>query len=71
MNRAKSAIRACVEHVFGCMTTTMAMGGKPTRKIGLDRRQLYIQRRAWYGLKNLSFNLLRYLQGCWNMALAA
>ena len=54
MNRVKSAIRACVEHVFGCMT--MSMGGKLTRKIGLGRTE------AWWGLKNLTFNFLRYLQ---------
>jgi len=33
-NRIKSPIRACVEHVFGYMT--MSMGGKMTRKIGLE-----------------------------------
>ena len=54
LNRVKSAIRACVEHVFGCMT--MSMGGKLTRKIGLARTE------AWWGLKNLTFNFLRYLQ---------
>ena len=54
LNRIKSAIRACVEHVFGAMTVTM--GGKLTRKIGLARNQ------AWWGLKNLTFNFLRYLQ---------
>ena len=53
-NRIKSAIRACVEHVFGGMTTSM--GGKLTRKIGLERNK------AWWGLKNLTFNFLRYLQ---------
>jgi len=53
-NRMKSAIRACVEHVFGCMTTSM--GGKLTRKIGLERNE------AWCGLKNLTLNFLRYLQ---------
>ena len=52
-NRVKSAIRACVEHVFGCMT--MSMGGKMTRKIGIERNK------AWWGLKNLTFNFLRYL----------
>jgi IS5 family transposase len=31
LNRIKSAIRAWVEHVFGCMT--MSMGRKLTRKI--------------------------------------
>jgi IS5 family transposase len=54
LNRIKSAIRACVEHVFGSMT--MSMGGKLTRKIGLARNK------AWWGLKNLTFNFLRYLQ---------
>ena len=52
-NRIKSAIRACVEHVFGCIT--MSMGGKMTRKIGLEKNK------AWWGLKNLTFNFLRYL----------
>ena len=42
-NRIKPAIRACVEHVFGCMTTSM--GGKLTRKIGLERNE------AWWSLK--------------------
>ena len=54
LNRVKSAIRACVEHVVGAMT--MSMGGKLTRKIGLERTE------AWWGLKNLAFNFLRYLQ---------
>ena len=54
LNRVKSAIRACVEHVFGAMT--MSMGGKLTRKIGLEKTE------AWWGLKNLAFNFLRYLQ---------
>jgi hypothetical protein len=36
-NRIKSAIRACVEDVFGCITTSM--GGKFTRKIGLERNE--------------------------------
>jgi transposase, IS5 family len=53
-NRVKTAIRACVEHVFGCMT--MSMGRKQTRKIGLERTE------AWRGLKNLTFNFRRYLQ---------
>ena len=42
-NRIKSAIRACVEHVFGCRTTSM--GGKLTKKIGLERNE------AWWSLK--------------------
>jgi transposase, IS5 family len=50
----KSAIRACVEHVFGCMTTSM--GGKLIREIGLERNE------AWWSLKNLTFNFLRYSQ---------
>ena len=54
LNGVKSAIRACVEHVFGAMT--MSMGGKLTRKIGLERTE------AWWGLKDLAFNFLRYLQ---------
>jgi len=53
-NSVKSAIRAFVEHVFGFMTTSM--GGKLTRKIGLERNK------AWWGLKNLTFNFMRYLQ---------
>ena len=54
LNRIKSAIGACVENVFGGMT--MTMGGNLIRKIGLERTE------AWWGLKNLSFNFLRYLQ---------
>ena len=63
INRVKSAIRACVEHVFGCMT--MSMGGKLTRKIGLGRTE------AWWGLKNLTFNFLRYLQRSCSIKTAA
>ncbi len=62
MNRVKSAIRACVEHVFGCMT--MSIGGKLTRKIGLERTE------AWWGLKNLTFNFLHHLQRSFDIALA-
>ena len=54
MNRVKSAIRACVEHVFGWLT--MSMGGKLTRKIGLERTEV------WWGHKNPTFNFLGYLQ---------
>ena len=43
LNRVKSAIRASVEHVFGCMT--MSMGGKMTRRIRLARTE------AWWGSK--------------------
>jgi IS5 family transposase len=63
LNRIKSAIRACVEHVFGCMT--MSMGGKMTRGIGLARTE------AWWGLKNLTFNFLRYLQRTSSLAAVA
>jgi IS5 family transposase len=63
LNRFKSAIRACVEHVFGCMT--MSMGGKQTRKIWLKRNQ------AWWGFKNLTFNFLRYLQRSCYVAVVA
>lgn len=38
-NSVKSAIRACVEHVFGLMTTSM--GGKLTRKIGLEKNKAW------------------------------
>ena len=62
LNRVKSAIRACVEHVFGCMI--MSMGRKMTRKIGLARTE------AWWGLKNLTFNFLRYLQRTYSLAAA-
>ena len=63
LNRVKSSIRAFVEHVFGNMT--MSMGGKLTRKIGLERNE------AWWGLKNLTFNFLRYLQRSYHAAVAA
>jgi transposase, IS5 family len=42
-NSVKSAIPACVEHVFGCITNSM--GGKLTRKIEIERTE------AWRGLK--------------------
>jgi hypothetical protein len=48
MNRLKSAIRACGEHAIGCMP--MSMGGKRTRKIGLERTE------SWRGLKKPAFN---------------
>jgi hypothetical protein len=37
------------------------MGGKLTRKIGIERNE------AWWGLKNLTFNFLRYLQRSTNV----
>ena len=52
-NSIRSQIRARVEHVFGCFATSM--GGKFTRKIGLKKNK------AWWSLKNLIFNFLRYL----------
>ena len=51
LNSIKSAITACDQHVFGCMT--MSLGGKIPRKIGLEKNK------ACWGLKNLTF--LRYL----------
>ena len=63
LNRVKSAIRACVEHVFGGMTTSM--GGKLTRKIGPARNE------AWRGLKSLTFNFLPYLQRSCHTAVVA
>ncbi|NDE91540.1 MAG: hypothetical protein EB059_10490 [Alphaproteobacteria bacterium] len=62
-NRLQSSIRACVEHVFGCMN--MSMGGKLTREIGLKRNE------AWWGLKNLTFNFLRFLQRSVHVVVAA
>jgi IS5 family transposase len=62
-NRVKSAIRACVEHVFGFMTTSM--GEKLTRKIGLEKTE------AWWGLKNLTFNFLRHLQRSCSISMLA
>ena len=52
-----------IEHVFGCMT--MSMGGKMTRKIGLARTE------TWWGLKNLAYNFLRYLQRTSSLGAAA
>lgn len=52
-NREKSKTRAKVEHVFGAWV--MTMGGKLVRVIGLERV------RAQLGLKNLVYNLKRYV----------
>jgi len=52
-NRARSRIRARVEHVFGHQVT--AMGGKLIRTIGLVRARTKI------GLKNLAYNFQRFL----------
>lgn len=51
-NRIKSKTRAKVEHVFG--RWVMQMGGKLVRSIGL------VQAKTQLGLKNLTYNLLRY-----------
>ena len=51
-NRIKSKTRVKVEHVFG--TWVMQMGGKLVRSIGM------VQAKAQLGLKNLTYNLLRY-----------
>jgi len=51
-NRTKSQTRARVEHVFG--TWVMQMGGKLVRSIGIVRAK------AQLGLKNLTYNLIRY-----------
>lgn len=51
-NRTKSKTRAKVEHVFG--TWVSHMGGKLVRSIGIVRAK------AQLGLKNLTYNLLRY-----------
>jgi IS5 family transposase len=52
-NKVRSAVRAKVEHVFGAITT--GMRGKLTRRIGLARTK------TWWGLRNLTYNFLRYL----------
>lgn len=52
-NRHKSKTRAKVEHVFGALVTSM--GGKLVRCIGLERVK------AQVGLKNLAYNLKRYV----------
>jgi IS5 family transposase len=52
-NREKSKTRAKVEHVFGGWV--MTMGGKLVRAIGVERV------RAQLGLKNLVYNLKRYV----------
>jgi IS5 family transposase len=52
-NQKKSKIRAKVEHVFGAWVTSL--GGKLVRCIGLERVSAYL------GLKNLTYNLTRYV----------
>jgi transposase, IS5 family len=52
-NRGKSKVRAKVEHVFGAWV--MNLGGKLVRCIGIGRV------RAQLGLKDLAYNLRRYV----------
>ena len=52
-NREKSKIRAKIEHVFGAWVTSL--GGKLVRSIGKVRAEAQI------GLKNLAYNILRYV----------
>ena len=52
-NRAKSKVRARVEHVFGAQA---AMGGHLVRTIGIARAKVKI------GLMNLVYNMRRLLQ---------
>jgi IS5 family transposase len=52
-NQEKSKTRAKVEHVLGCWVTSM--GGKLVCCIGLERVSAYL------GLKDLTFNLKRYV----------
>ena len=51
-NREKSRIRARVEHVFGAWI--MGMGGKLLRTVGLANAKVQL------GLKNLTYNLMRF-----------
>lgn len=52
-NRGKSKVRAKVEHVFGAWV--MNLGGKQVRCIGIKRV------RAQLGLKDLAYNVRRYV----------
>jgi IS5 family transposase len=52
-NSVKSRVRALVEHVFGNMV--MTMHGMYTRLIGLKRNK------AWWGLRNLTYNMRRFV----------
>lgn len=63
LNPIKSAIRACVKHVFGSMT--MSMVRKLSRKASLERTEVR------QGLKKLTCNFLRYLQRTSNAAIFA
>ena len=61
-NRERSKTRSRVEHVFAQME--MSMGGKLTRCIGLARVK------AWWCLRNLVFNFLRFTQHEYGLAKA-
>lgn len=52
-NKERSKTRSHVEHVFGAWV--MQMGGKLLRSIGLDRAKVNL------GLKNLTYNFLRFI----------
>ncbi|MEM9149455.1 MAG: transposase, partial [Cyanobacteria bacterium P01_F01_bin.3] len=52
-NTERSKTRSKVEHIFGTMITSM--GGKAIRSIGIANAK------ANLGLKNLTFNLQRYV----------
>jgi len=52
-NRERSGTRAKVEHVFGAWV--MQLGGKLVRSIGLERAKVHL------GLKNLTYNFLRFV----------
>ena len=52
-NKVRSSVWARVENVFAAIAT--GMRGKPTSRIGLARTK------AWWGLRNLIYNFLRYL----------
>jgi IS5 family transposase len=52
LNRARSRIRARVEHVFGYQENSM--GGKLLRTIGLARAKVKL------GLRNLGYNVARF-----------
>ena len=52
-NRAKSKVRARVEHIFGAQS---AMGGHFVRTIGLARAKVKI------GMMNLVYNMVRLVQ---------
>jgi len=54
LNRLRSTVRARVEHVFGFQHNSM--GGKLIRTIGLARAKTKI------ALRNLTYNIMRYLQ---------